>query len=64
MKKRTIIILLIIALFACSYILGSFELNLTLRTILATIIAALFCAIRAIAGYSDDKAGDGSNPDK
>lgn len=64
MKKRTILILLIIALLACSYILGSFGLNLTLRTILATVIAALFCTIRAIVGYSDDKVDDESNPGK
>lgn len=64
MKKRTIIILLIVALLICSYTLGVFELNLTLRTILATIIAALCCAIRAVAGYSDEKPDDENDSDE
>ncbi len=54
MKKRPVIILLIAALFVCCCALKTFELSLKLKTIIVTLIVALFCGIRIVISLSFD----------
>lgn len=57
MKKCPVIILLIAALFVCCCTLNAFELSLKLKTIIVTLIVALFCGIRIVISLpSDDNA--------
>lgn len=59
MKKRPIVILLIAAIFTCSCVLNAFDLNLTIKTIVVTLIVALFCAIRVVVSlHFDDEVVD------
>lgn len=55
MKKKHIIFILIAGCIIIGVILQSIEMNLTLRTILVTILMALLCCIRAVLTMYGDK---------
>ena len=55
MKKKHIIILLIAGCIIISMILQFLEMNLTLRTILVTVLMALLFFIRAVLSIQEDK---------
>ncbi len=55
MKKKHIIILLITGCIIISMILQFLEMNLTLRTILVTVLMAFLFSIRAVLSIHEDK---------
>lgn len=55
MKKKHIILLLVISSIITALVLQFFDMNLTIRTILVTILMALLFSIRAVITMHDDK---------
>lgn len=56
MKKKNIIILLIIGCIIIATILQFIEMNLTIRTILVTVLMSFLFSIRAVITMNGDKA--------